>query len=70
MAVDSLDTYIICPRCKGRKVVDVTDTTPEPDDPEPGVTQIECPRCTGEGEVEFGRVDSSDMSDRIDDFER
>lgn len=55
--VDLLKIFQICPRCKGEKVVTTTATTPEPDDPEPGITTTTCPRCEGEGEVEWGRME-------------
>jgi hypothetical protein len=54
---DLFKIFRICPRCKGREVVDITDTTPDPDDPEPGVTTTTCPRCDGEGEIEWGRME-------------
>lgn len=69
MAFEQMLTYSICPQCKGRKVVDVTLTTPDPDDSEPDVTEVTCPRCNGAGEVEEGKVDSTDLSDRLDDLE-
>ena len=54
---DLLKIFQICPQCKGRLVVDVTDETPEPDDPEPGVTTMECPMCDGAGEIDWGRME-------------
>lgn len=55
--VDLLKIFRICPRCRGRKIIDTTQTTPEPDDPEPGVTTKTCPRCEGSGEIEWGRAE-------------
>jgi ssDNA-binding Zn-finger/Zn-ribbon topoisomerase 1 len=59
---DKFVVFQICPQCKGRKVVDITQTTPEPDDPEPDVTTVTCPQCNGEGEVEWGRMEEIDTT--------
>ena len=48
--------FQICPQCRGRKIVDTTKTTPDPDDAEPGITTKTCPMCNGEGEVKWGRM--------------
>lgn len=46
--------FEICPQCRGTKVIQVTLRTPEPNDPEPGVTEVSCNQCLGEGHVEWG----------------
>lgn len=56
MAADKLTIQEICPQCRGRGVVDVTATTPDPDDPEPGVTTMTCPMCNGEEVVDWGYI--------------
>lgn len=53
---DTYTVYQVCPLCKGTGVINVTDTTPDPEDPEPGITTGTCPQCDGGGEVVWGRT--------------
>ena len=54
MAAEKQKIFKVCPLCKGSKVINITQTTPEPNDPEPNITTTDCPECLGEGHIEWG----------------
>ena len=55
---DILKVFKICPLCTGRRVIDVTEDSPEPNGHGEVVTQT-CPRCNGEGEIIWGRLEEA-----------
>lgn len=54
MPAEKQKIFSFCPQCLGKKVVTVTRNIPGSDPLQLEVTEIECPRCEGEGHIESG----------------
>lgn len=53
---DVYTVYRKCTICGGTGTIKVTEETVNPEDPQTGVIDGSCPKCEGEGELEWGRM--------------
>jgi len=54
---DLLKIFKICPVCQGTGITYTSLVTPDPQDGDSGVTEMTCVRCSGTGEIEWGRME-------------
>ena len=46
----------ICPQCIGTGLINITQTTPELNDPEPNIMTTTCTTCNGDKRIDWGYI--------------